>query len=172
MSLVPINTLLNSGPATETALTPPTFDPQESFSRALGHAESPNAQATPLKTDRQATTPPLVGPPAASSVAPAANAALQSKLEYTANSLATAKQRVAAVNNTGALLPLQNRLAQLETRLQTTGSNLKQTGANADPAQLLKLQNDVYQLDEELEIMSKVVEQATSGIKSVLQIQI
>jgi hypothetical protein len=36
----------------------------------------------------------------------------------------------------------------------------------------MKIQMQMYQLGENLELMSKVVEQVTSGVKSILQTQL
>jgi hypothetical protein len=36
----------------------------------------------------------------------------------------------------------------------------------------MKVQMQMYQLTENLELMSKVVEQVTSGVKSILQTQV
>jgi len=41
-----------------------------------------------------------------------------------------------------------------------------------NPQDLMKIQMQMYQLGENLELMSKVVEQVTSGVKSILQTQL
>jgi hypothetical protein len=41
-----------------------------------------------------------------------------------------------------------------------------------NPGDLMKLQMQMYQLTENLELMSKVVEQVTSGMKTLLQTQV
>jgi len=94
------------------------------------------------------------------------------KLELAGNALSVLSKRVAAMEQTSASTPLRNRLQMLETQFRRTGDNMDEAAGQTNPLQLLKLQQDIYQIDEELELLSKVVEQTTSGIKSVLQTQI
>ena len=44
--------------------------------------------------------------------------------------------------------------------------------SSESPGDLMKVQMQMYQLTENLEMMSKVVEQVSSGVKSVLQTQV
>lgn len=88
------------------------------------------------------------------------------------SSITTLSNRVAAVGGSGSTGPLRGRLESLENQFRRVGSNVKVAGPQTDPMQLLKLQHEIYQIDEELEVLSKVVEQAANGVKSVLQTQI
>jgi hypothetical protein len=97
---------------------------------------------------------------------------LKPKLEFTGQSLAALHQRVDGLANTKTDSGLRTRLVQLETDFKSVDKNIGQTATSGNPMDMLKLQNDIYRIDEELELLSKVVEQMTSGIKTVLQMQI
>ena len=135
--------------------------------RKDGQPEQPGPQVS----GRQFSSVPPAGSPA-SPVLQGASAIFAPKLEFAGNALSVLSKRIAAMEQTGTSTPLRNRLQLLETQFRKTGDNLDGAAGPTDPVQLLKLQHDIYQIDEELELLSKVVEQTTSGIKSVLQIQI
>ena len=112
-------------------------------------------------------------PPGSLSSAPPVSAdALKPKFEYIGSSLSALDVRVATIEPPSAADSLRNRFQQLESQFRVIGNDLNETATQGDPIQLLKLQNDIYQIDEELELLSRVVEQATSGIRSLLQTQI
>ncbi len=112
------------------------------------------------------------GPTSFLSTSPAASDVLKPTFEYTGNSLSELNARAAAIKPTSAAESLQTRLDLLNAQFRVLGSHLQESAAKGDPMQLLRLQNDIYQLDEELELVSKVVDQATSGVRSLLQTQL
>jgi hypothetical protein len=62
-------------------------------------------------------------------------------------------------------------LTSIATQVQQTGqliNNMKDT----DPQSLLNVQMQMYQMSQNVEIMSKVVDQVNSGVKTVLQTQV
>jgi hypothetical protein len=66
---------------------------------------------------------------------------------------------------------LQARLKDLEQQFQKSGDLIK--GMNdMDPKSLLNVQMQLYQLTGNIEVMSKVVEHMTSGVKTMLQTQV
>ncbi len=141
------------------------------FERARTHAESPSDPALTQVTSQQASLGPNA--PLQGNSAPSSPTALLSpKLEQMSSSITTLSNRVAAVGGSGSTGPLRGRLESLENQFRRVGSNVKVAGPQTDPMQLLKLQHEIYQIDEELEVLSKVVEQAANGVKSVLQTQI
>jgi hypothetical protein len=80
-------------------------------------------------------------------------------------------KRVNELPKTAAFDPLRQRLASIDSQYQATGQLLNST-SHASPEELLKLQMQMYQMSENLEVMSKVVEQVTTGMKSILQTQL
>jgi hypothetical protein len=98
--------------------------------------------------------------------------ALKPRLESASTSLADLNARAATITPSNSAASLQNRLDLLNAQFRVLGDRLQDGAAKNDPMQLLRLQNDVYQLDEELELVSKVVDQATNGIRSLLQTQL
>ncbi len=97
---------------------------------------------------------------------------LRSKFEYAGNSLSSLNTRVGLIGPGTAGESLSNRLDLLNSRFRVLGNELEKSAAQNDPMQLLRLQNDIYQIDEELELLSRVVDQTTGGIRSLLQTQI
>jgi hypothetical protein len=85
------------------------------------------------------------------------------------DSLAT---RVNALPKTSAFEPFRKRLASIDTQYQSAGKLVNSAGSTGNPGDLMKVQMQMYQLTENLEMMSKVVEQVTSGVKSILQTQV
>jgi hypothetical protein len=98
--------------------------------------------------------------------------ALTPKLDYAGATLSDLNARVATIKPASAAQSLQNRLDLLNSQFRQLGNHLQESAAKNDPLQLLRLQNDVYQLDEELELVSKIVDQTTSGVRSLLQTQL
>jgi hypothetical protein len=70
-----------------------------------------------------------------------------------------------------AFSPLRDRLKVLEQQFQKSG-DLIQGVTDMDPKSLLNVQMQLYQLSGNIELMSKLVEQVSSGVKTMLQIQI
>ena len=82
------------------------------------------------------------------------------------------KKRVSALPNNDSLSQLKSGLADLETEYTRAGESVIGMNGTASPQQLLKLQGDMDQMAERLSIMSKIVDQMTSGVKTILQTQI
>jgi hypothetical protein len=77
--------------------------------------------------------------------------------------------RVNALPKTPAFEPLRQRLTSIDSQFQSAGKLVHSLKGTESPSELMKVQVQMYQLTENLELMSKVVEQATSGVKSLLQ---
>jgi hypothetical protein len=80
--------------------------------------------------------------------------------------------RVNALPQTSVFDPVRKRLANIDSQFQSVGKLLNSAQGTQSQADLMKLQVHMYQLSENLELMSKVVEQMTSGMKSILQTQV
>lgn len=81
-------------------------------------------------------------------------------------------QRVNALPKTPAFQPFRDRLTSIDSQFQAAGKLVSSIKGGETPQQLLKVQMSMYQLAENMELMSKVVEQVTSGMKTVLQTQV
>jgi hypothetical protein len=79
--------------------------------------------------------------------------------------------RVNALPKTSAFDPIRQRLTNLDSQYQSASHMINST-SNASPDELLKIQMQMYQMTENLEVMSKVLEQVTSGMKTILQTQL
>ena len=80
--------------------------------------------------------------------------------------------RVNALPKTPAFEPLRQRLTSIDSQFHSTGQLVHSLKGTESTGDLMKVQVQMYQLTENLELMSKVVEQVTSGVKSILQTQV
>jgi len=81
-------------------------------------------------------------------------------------------KRVNALPKTPSFQPLHDRLASIDAQFRDAGKLVNSIKGGESPQQLLNIQMKMYQLSENLELMSKVVEQVTSGTKTILQTQV
>ena len=170
MSLVLTNALVSSGQTVEPSASTAVGRSPNAFGnvrdRAGGTHEPP-----PQTISEQ--LPPAHGAPMPSAhVPPASVNVLKPKFDDVGNSLSVLKVRVDKVSPPATAESVRNRLQLLDAQFRLIGNDLKLGHAETDPMQLLKLQSDIYQMDEELELLTRVVDQATSGIRSLLQTQI
>ena len=97
---------------------------------------------------------------------------LSADLKHTKQKLDSLTKRVNALPNSSALLPLRDRLLSIDTQFQNAGKLVNSIKGGESPQQLLNVQMSMYQLSENVELMSKAVEQVSSGMKSILQTQV
>src|SRR5579871_4767712 len=81
-------------------------------------------------------------------------------------------KRVNALPKTPAFQPLRDRLLSIDNQFQSAGKLVNSIKGGESPQEILKVQMSMYQLSENVELMSKVVDQVTSGTKSILQTQV
>ena len=86
--------------------------------------------------------------------------------------LAQLTLRLSALPKTTVSETIRTRLTQIDSLYQNLGAAIDETSASATPGQLLKLQKDMYRLSEHLELISRVLDQLTNGVKSILQMQL
>ena len=67
---------------------------------------------------------------------------------------------------------VKKRLAFIEDKFQASEKVLQGLKGMDSPRDLLKLQMEMYMVTQNIEIVSKVVEQTTGGIKQVMQTQV
>jgi hypothetical protein len=95
---------------------------------------------------------------------------VQQNLAASQHHLAQLKERIDAAP--GASSELQSRLSSIEHQYTRLDSVAKAMPPNASPQQWLALQQQVYSMNENIGVLSKMVGQAVSGVKSVLQTQV
>lgn len=95
-----------------------------------------------------------------------------SQMKQATSALQQLTDRVNALPKTAAFDPIRKRLASIDTQYQSAGKLMSSISGASNPAELMKVQMQMYQLSENLELASKVVEQVTSGVKSILQTQV
>jgi len=81
-------------------------------------------------------------------------------------------RQVNALPKTSAFDPIRQRLNTIEANFKATGELVNGLAGTNNPRDLLKVQVQIYQMTQNIELVSKVVEQVNSGIKSILQTQV
>lgn len=82
------------------------------------------------------------------------------------------KNRVASSPQISSMQGIMNRLTSAESQYQHIDAAVRALPPNASPQQLISLQQMVYSMNENISGISKVIDQAVSGVKSVLSTQI
>jgi paraquat-inducible protein B len=67
---------------------------------------------------------------------------------------------------------LRDRLSSLDAQFQDSGKMLESMNNVSSPGDMLKFQMQMYQFTENMNLMSKTVEQITGGAKQILQTQV
>ncbi len=80
--------------------------------------------------------------------------------------------RVEKMPKSPAAESVKKRLAFIEDKFQASEKVLQGLNKMDSPRELLKLQMEMYMLTQNIEIVSKVVEQTTGGVKQIMQTQV
>jgi hypothetical protein len=97
---------------------------------------------------------------------------VQKSLAASQHHLARLRERVESTPGATSMQGLQSRLTSIEHQYTRLDSAVKAMPPNAGPQQWLALQQQVYSMTENIGLLSKMVGQAASGVKSVLQTQV
>ncbi len=81
-------------------------------------------------------------------------------------------QRVNENNPVDGLKNLTDKLEKSNIELDSLVRSVMQEGRSFSPSELMAMQAQIYQLTREIELTSKVVEQANQGIKTMLNQQV
>jgi hypothetical protein len=73
---------------------------------------------------------------------------------------------------TSPMQSVMSRLSDAENQFQQIDSALRAMPPDASAAQWMVLQQMVYNVNENISVLTKVIDQASSGVKSVLQTQV
>lgn len=82
------------------------------------------------------------------------------------------QRRVEGLKKSPEASPLRDRLAAIEAQFAESEKRLSSLPEVSSPRELLAMQTEMYKLGQNIEILSKVVDAATSGVKSTLQMQV
>lgn len=88
------------------------------------------------------------------------------------NSLEGVRRTVTELPQHSAFDPIRDRLRSIEAQFSGTGKLLGSLGKLDSPESLLKVQMQLYEVSRNVEVLSKVVDQVNSGIKTILQTQV
>ena len=99
-------------------------------------------------------------------------ASLQDELQASRMGLDQAKARVDALGSSPSIDGIRRQLSALDVEYQRIVNHFDLASASGDPQKLLQLQKDMYQLSENVNIVSKMVDETTGAVKSILQTNI
>jgi len=86
--------------------------------------------------------------------------------------LANLRESVESTPGMSVMQGLQGRLTSAEHQYTSLSSAVNAMPPNASPQQWMALQQQAYSMSENIGVLSKMVGQAASGVKSVLQTQV
>src|SRR5262249_13528590 len=86
--------------------------------------------------------------------------------------VARLRRKVEALPKESVFEPLRLRFSSVEAMIKQTGRLVQGINSNYTPAEMMKVQLQMYQLTENLELLVKAVEQTNTGVKTILQTQI
>jgi CII-binding regulator of phage lambda lysogenization HflD len=95
----------------------------------------------------------------------------QGSMKNTRSGMDTLANAIGKLPPQSQFAPLRDRLNELEKQFQKSG-NLIEGINDMNPKSLLNVQMQLYQLSGNIELMSKVVDQVSSGVKTMLQTQV
>jgi hypothetical protein len=79
---------------------------------------------------------------------------------------------VKANSSAGAMDKVKGRLTSIEAQYNQLDATLQQISPNASPQDWLRLQQMANSMNENISVLSKLVDSASSGVKTILQTQI
>jgi hypothetical protein len=81
-------------------------------------------------------------------------------------------RQVAAAPDVSAFAPLRERLKSIESDFNASAKLLQTPLSTDDHCKLLEMQMEMYKLTENVEVLSRTVSEAGSGVKTLLQTQV
>ena len=81
-------------------------------------------------------------------------------------------KRVAELPKTPAYDPIRSRFTNIEQQYNSSSQLLANLGKSNNPQDYLQVQMQMYMMTENIQLVSKVVDEVTSGAKTLLQTQI
>ena len=92
--------------------------------------------------------------------------------EQLQTSVTDLSRKVDALPKIDSFAPLRNRLQSVEADFNRSSKLLQNPGDLNNPAQLLAMQMEMYKVSQNVEILSRVVGDVASGVKTVVQTQV
>jgi hypothetical protein len=135
----------------------------------------PGNQASPAESASPTTAPGASNDPGASKLQHGATAApdrIRQSLAAGQHHLARLREGIESTPGASSMQSLQSRLISAEHQYTQLSSAVNSLPPNASPQQWLALQQQAYSMNENIGVLSKMVGQAASGVKSVLQTQV
>jgi hypothetical protein len=86
--------------------------------------------------------------------------------------IANVQRQVGAIPNISAFAPLRDRLKSIESDFNASAKLLNGNVSLNDEGKLLEMQMQMYKMTENVEILSRTVSEAGSGVKTILQTQV
>jgi type III secretion system YscI/HrpB-like protein len=93
-------------------------------------------------------------------------------LQRLQTSVTNLSQKVNALPKSDPFAPLRNRLQSVEADFNRSSQLLQNPGDLNNPKQLLAMQMEMYKVSQNVEILSRVVSDVASGVKTLVQTQV
>jgi hypothetical protein len=97
---------------------------------------------------------------------------VQQNLSVSQHHLSRLKYRIESSSTAGSMPGIRKHFVSVESQFRQLDKAIHQMSGNASPQQLMELQQKVYGINENIATLSKMVDQATSSVKSILQTQL
>jgi len=95
-----------------------------------------------------------------------------SKVNTSSEDIQRLRSKVEALPRNSAFEPLRQRFDNVEAMFKRTDTLVRGIDSSYSPAEMMKVQVQMYQFTENLELLVKAVEQTSSGVKTILQTQV
>jgi len=97
---------------------------------------------------------------------------LGAQLSQIGTQIADLNHQVSGITNASGVTSLRSRLESVESDFNASAKLLRAPGDLSDPNRLLDMQMQMYKLTQNVEILSRVVGDTASGVKTILQTQV
>jgi hypothetical protein len=107
-----------------------------------------------------------------SGVPPLSQERVQQSLQTANHHLIKLKSRIESSSAVNSQAGITKKLQSIEDQYRQLDSALRRVPQNSSPQQLIGIQQMVYRMNENIGVLSKMVEQATGTVKTMLQTQV
>ncbi len=156
-----------AGPGADVGVGQGTGKPPMDFDQLMAQIKTTAAGGAPAQAP---SAPASVEP--AMKVQPSPANELRQGLETSRRHITRLSKQIEGVRETPAAQGLGGRLTGIEQQYAQLNAMLQTMPANAGPQRWIVLQQQMYSMSENIGTLSKMVSQASSGMKSMLQTQV
>jgi hypothetical protein len=94
------------------------------------------------------------------------------QVQQVGSQISNLNQQIGAVPNAANSPSIRDRLQSIEADFESSSKLLKNPGNLDDPKRLLQMQMEMYKVQQNVEILSRLVGDVSSGVKTIVQTQV